>query len=132
MPPPIIDEIERRCGILPIAFRAFFEIVGELDFSPVFENDGLRVASLSEIVDTQPRVFVGECYVEIPDVRADAAMLFRGAPLYVGTRRLTFVRYLRHAFQRGGRVDFLPGSIPAGGADRSRAGSGARPAADLR
>ncbi len=111
-PPPILDELERRFGVLPIALRAFFEVVGDIEcVDPPAGLEPLGVASASDIVDTRPRVMIGASYVELPEPRADAPMLFDGSPLYVDGRRLTFVRYLRHALQCGGFLSFLPGSI---------------------
>ena len=110
-PPPILDELERRFGILPLTFRAFYEVVGELecvDAPPGLEP--LAVAGASDLVDTWPRVMVGGSYVELPEYRADAPMLFDGSPLYVDGRRLTFVRYLRYALRCGGFLTFLPGT----------------------
>ena len=43
--------------------------------------------------------------------RADAVMAFDGTDVYVDRRRLTFVRYIRHAMRSGGFVDFVPGTF---------------------
>jgi hypothetical protein len=53
---------------------------------------------------------VGHQYVQLPERRADAPILFEGAPLYLGDRRMTLVRYLRLALRGGGFLNFAPGS----------------------
>jgi hypothetical protein len=135
LPPPVLDEIERQYGMLPIAFRAFYEIVGELNFVgspfdrpawPAIEDglDPLSIAGASHIasqrVDIAPdflgKYFMGEpraLYVELPAPRADAPLLFERQPVYVADRQLTLVRYLRHAMRGGGFLGFSMGVIGA-------------------
>ncbi len=139
LPPPVLDEFERRFGLMPLAFRAFYEVVGEVNFvgtpfqrsdwpSPVDGLDPLYVAPASDITDSQhptgnarlrvspdslAKYFirgVGYQYVQLPDRRADAPLLLDGAPLYLGDRRMTLVRYLRAALRGGGFLNFAPGS----------------------
>jgi hypothetical protein len=141
MPPPVLDEIERRYGALPLAFRAFYEIVGEVNFVgtpfdrpawPGIEDglDPLYIAGASSIgsngaavhgngrVEVAPDFLVkyfisgvGSLFVELPAPRADAPILFEGEPMSVQGRQLTLVRYLRYAMRGGGFLGFMPGNI---------------------
>jgi hypothetical protein len=140
MPPPVLDEIERRYGTLPLAFRAFYEIVGEVNFVgtpfdrpnwPGVEDglDPLYISGASNIgesatsqgsgsVEVAPDFLVkyfisgvGSLYIELPSPRADAPILFEGEPMSVEGRQLTLVRYLRYAMRGGGFLGFMPGSI---------------------
>lgn len=65
LPPPVLDELERRYGLMPLAFRAFYEIVGEVNFvgtpfaradwpAPEDGLDPLYVAPVSDITESQP------------------------------------------------------------------------------
>jgi hypothetical protein len=125
---------------MPLAFRAFYEIVGEVNFvgtlvvrrpewpSPEDGLDPLYVAPVSDIAeasrsaastrllvspDSLAKYFirgVGYQYIELPDRRTDAPIQFDGAPFYVGDIRMTLVRYLRYALRGGGFLNFMPGS----------------------
>ena len=133
LPPPVLDELERRYGVMPLALRAFYDIVGEVNFvgtplqrpnwpMPIDGLDPLSIASASDI--TSGRVClapdalgkyqlggVGDTCIQLPDRRVDAPLLFDGSPLYVGGQRMTLVRYLRAALLRGGGFfNFVPGS----------------------
>jgi hypothetical protein len=140
LPPPVLDELERRYGLMPLAFRAFYEVVGEVNFvgtpfsrpdwpRPEDGLDPLYVAPASDVAedphptgharlivgpDSLAKYFirgVGYRYVQLPERRADAPILFDGAPLYLGgDQRLTLVRYLRAALRGGGFLNFAPGS----------------------
>jgi hypothetical protein len=53
---------------------------------------------------------VGSFYVNVPSSNADASLVFEGDPLRIEDRDLTFVRYLRYAFNGGGFLAFSPES----------------------
>ena len=143
MPPPVLDELERRFGVMPLALRAFYEVVGEVNFvgtpfrrpewpTPEDGLDPLYVAGASEIVEGQrgpgsgsaplgPDSLakylisgVGDQYFELPERRSDAPVLLEGGPLYVGSQRMTLVRYLRYTLRGGGFLNFSPGSAWTG------------------
>jgi hypothetical protein len=139
LPPPVLDELERRFGVMPLALRAFYEVVGEVNFvgapfrragwpAPEDGLDPVYVAGASDIVEGKRgpgsgtlvvcpeslgKYFIGALgsqYVELPERRADTPISCDGAPLYLGTQRMTFVRYLRSALRGGGFLNFSPGS----------------------
>jgi hypothetical protein len=137
--PPVLDELERRFGVMPLALRAFYEVVGEVNFvGTPFERadwprpeeglDPLYVGGASDIVegprgagsgraplgpDSLAKYFIGglgDQYIDLPERRADAPILFEAGPVYVGSQRLTLVRYLRYALRGAGFLNFAPGS----------------------
>jgi hypothetical protein len=138
-PPPVLDEIERRYGVLPLSFRAFYEVVGEINFvgTPfarpnwpgMDELDPMYIAGAVDIAEGQAgpgsgwvavapdplvKYFiagVGSTYIDLPQPRADAPIMFEGDRMYVEDRPLTLVRYLRYAMRGGGFLAFMPGSM---------------------
>ncbi|MBV9327334.1 MAG: hypothetical protein JO352_26625 [Chloroflexi bacterium] len=143
VPPPVLDELERRFGVMPLALRAFYEIVGEVNFvgtplkrrgwpTPEEGLDPLYLAGAADLTpgnrgpgtgrapitpDALGKYWlggVGEAYIDLPDRRVDAPVLFDGGPLYLAGQRLTLVRYLRAALSGGGFLNFAPGSAWVG------------------
>jgi hypothetical protein len=137
LPPPVLDELERQHGLMPVALRAFYEVVGEVNFvgtpftrpgwpTPEDGLDPLYVAGASAVEeggpgrgrapispDTSAKYFIGGVgaqYIKLPERRADAPILLDGCPLYLDTQRMTLVRYLRCALRGGGFLNFAPGS----------------------
>lgn len=134
LPPPILDALENRHGVLPLALRAFYEEVGELNFvgapfqrpgwpgiednlDPLYVGgaaDAMQPGRVTLAPDFLGKYFisgVGPLYQKLPAYGADAPILFEGAELYAGKQRLSLVRYLRYAMAGGGFLAFMPGTM---------------------
>jgi hypothetical protein len=131
----LLDRYERERGPLPVALRAFYEVIGAVNFVGTVADgwpnreilDPLQVdtfstqlptllsAEIGEVVicpDQLLKYFiggVGPMTVRLPSRSFDPALRFEGGDLEMDCKPLTFGRYLRDVILNRGGIGLVAG-----------------------